>query len=163
MGEQFSILWQVALAALLGGIIGAEREYVRKAAGLRTHMLVAAAAALFLRLGTMIVGEFTLQADGGIVSADPTRVIQAVVTGISFLGAGTIIFHRNRGSVEGLTTAASILLVSAIGMTVAMGAIVLAAGVTAGALAILMGIGVIEDRLGRGTRRAPGDDEPKSP
>ncbi len=152
MGHQIHILWQVALAALLGSVIGAEREFFGKAAGLRTHMMVAAASALFLRLGTIIVSEFAVHADGGIVSADPIRVIQAIVTGISFLGAGTIVFHRKRGAVEGLTTAASILLVSAIGMTVAMGQIILATGVTFGALLVLIGIGYLEDTLIRNRR-----------
>lgn len=159
MEEQLRILGQVAFAAFLGGVIGAEREYVGKAAGLRTHMLVAAAAALFLNLGTMIVTKFTAHS-GGIVGVDPTRVIQAVVTGISFLGAGTIIFHRKRGSVEGLTTAASILLVAAVGMAVALGAFLLAVGVTLGALAILTGVGLLEGHFRKAHRRRSAGENP---
>ena len=133
------ILLQVALAALLGGIIGAEREYGGKAAGLRTHMLVSAAAALLMNLGFLLAARLP-------GSVDPSRITQAIVTGISFLGAGTIIFHKKQGFVEGLTTAASVFMVAAIGMTVALEAYFLAVGVTFGAILILVGAGRFEKR-----------------
>jgi len=94
------------------------------------------------------------------VRTDPTRIIQAIITGISFLGAGTIIFHRQSRFVEGLTTAASILLVSAIGMSVALGAYVVAASVTALGLVILAGIGFAETRLGSLRKRGGRGEEP---
>jgi len=141
MESQLVILLQVGLAAVLGGIIGAEREYGGKAAGLRTHMIVCAASALLLGLGRLIALSCASNA------VDPSRVIQAVVTGISFLGAGTIIFHKREGSVEGLTTAASILLVAAVGMAVAIDAYFLAVGVTVCALIVLSGMGGLEKWL----------------
>ncbi|MDY7108114.1 MAG: MgtC/SapB family protein, partial [Planctomycetota bacterium] len=91
------------------------------------------------------------------VGADPTRIMHAIITGISFLGAGTIIVHGGR-SVEGLTTAASILLVAALGMTTALGAWRLAAMITVLTLLILGGVGVLEQRIARHRRSKPSDE-----
>ena len=107
--EQLRGLVYVGLAILLGAIIGFEREVEGKPAGLRTRMLVAGAAALFVSLADVIVKQFSADWDAGWVRSDPLRIIEAVVTGISFLGAGAIILHRRQHHVEGLTTAASIL------------------------------------------------------
>ena len=157
---QGGILVDVGVAALLGGAIGLDREIGGKTAGLRTHMIVAAASALFVNCAALMIGKFAAYSDGAQVSIDPTRVIQAIVTGISFLGAGTIVMHRKAGIVKGLTTAASILLVSAIGMTVATGAYLLAFAVTGGALLVLAGIGSIEKRFRK--RRGPTQDDDKT-
>jgi len=125
---QMQLLGIVALAMVLGGIVGFEREYADKPAGLRTHMLVSGAAALLVSLSAPIVQA------GGLtparISADPIRIIEAVVTGISFLGAGTILQRREMAAVEGLTTAASLLLVAAIGISVALRQWTLAGGTT---------------------------------
>ena len=85
--------------------------------------------------------------------SDPVRIIEAVVTGVSFLGAGTIILRRGRRQVEGLTTAASILFTAAVGVCVALSQLVLAVGVTLLVLAILRGLGLLEARLGKGQGR----------
>lgn len=125
--EQLRILGQVALAMVLAAVIGAEREAARKPAGLRTHMLVSGAAALLVGLGFTIVRRFGGSSQYPLVRVDPVIVIQAVVTAVGFLGAGTIL-HRSQiggGSpsehVEGLTTAASLLFVAALGTCVALG------------------------------------------
>ena len=145
---QFGIIGEVALAMLLGGVIGFEREMADKPAGFRTHMLVAGAAALLVGLGDAMLRRFAM--DSSIhASSDPIRIVEAIVTGISFLGAGTI-FRRDRSEqVEGLTTAATILLCAAVGISVALRQFVLAVGVTLLALFVLRGLTFIEKRLTR--------------
>ena len=125
--SEIQILGKVALAALLGGLVGLEREFAERPAGLRTHMLVGATAALFVLLAAQMISSFEPQ---NIVTVDPVRVIEAIVVGVSFLGAGTIFKYTRQGEgvVEGLTTSASILSVSAIGIAVALDAFVLAVG-----------------------------------
>ena len=147
--DQLRGLAYVGLAILLGAIIGFEREVEGKPAGLRTHMLVAGAAALFVSVADVIVEQFSADLDAGLVRSDPLRIIEAVVTGISFLGAGTIILHRHQHHVEGLTTAASILLTAAVGVCVALAQLVLAVGVTLLVLLTLRGVGLLESWLRR--------------
>jgi putative Mg2+ transporter-C (MgtC) family protein len=102
---------RLVLAAALAGALGYEREQHGKAAGLRTHMLVGLGAALFVLV--------PLQA--GASPADLTRVLQGVVAGVGFLGAGSIIKGHQEEDVKGLTTASSIWLTAAIGVTAGMG------------------------------------------
>jgi len=153
--EQLRILGQVALAMALAAVIGAERELARKPAGLRTHMLVSGAAALLVGLAFTIVRRFAGSSDYPLVRVDPVVVIQAVVTAVGFLGAGTIL-HRSPGSgsspseeVEGLTTAASLLFVAALGTCVALGQGILAGGVTALGWLTLRVVEKVEMRLHR--------------
>lgn len=150
--HQLQILMYVGLAMLLGAIIGFEREVEGKPAGLRTHMLVAGAATLFVALADVVVGRFGADLGVELVRSDPVRIIEAVVTGISFLGAGTIVLRRGKQQVEGLTTAASILFTAAVGVGVALAQFVLAIGVTLLVLLILRGLGLLEARLGKGQR-----------
>jgi len=158
--EQIRILGEVALAMLLAAVIGVEREARRKPAGLRTHMLVAGSAALLVGLGFTIVRRFGGSSSYPLVRVDPVVVIQAVVTAVGFLGAGTIL-HRGRDAqdpsehVEGLTTAASLLFVAALGTCVALGQIVLAAGVTALGWLTLRVIGHLESRFRHPPPEAP--------
>ena len=151
---QFQILAYVGLAMLLGAAIGLEREIEDKPAGLRTHMLVAGAAALFVALGDVVVRRLNVNLGSEVVRSDPVRIIQAVVTGVSFLGAGTIIRRNALRQVEGLTTAASILLTAAVGMCVALLQLVLAVGVTALVLVTLRGVGFVQQRLEQRQRYA---------
>ena len=102
---------RLALAAVLGGVIGYERESKGKAAGLRTHMLVALGSALFV---------LVVQQSGG--SADSvSRVIQGLVAGIGFLGAGAILHNRSDPHIRGLTTAAGVWMTAAIGVAAGLG------------------------------------------
>jgi putative Mg2+ transporter-C (MgtC) family protein len=140
----------VGLAMVLGAIIGFEREVEEKPAGLRTHMLVAGAAALFVALVDVVVERFGVGLGVDLVRSDPVRIIEAVVTGISFLGAGTIILRRGKQQVEGLTTAASILFTAAVGVCVALAQFVLAVGATLLVLGTLRGVGLLEGRLRKG-------------
>jgi putative Mg2+ transporter-C (MgtC) family protein len=146
---QFIIIGEVALAMFLGGLIGIEREIANKPAGFRTHMLVAGAAALLVGLGEVVAVDFLKNVPNDAVRADPMRIIGAIVTGVSFLGAGTI-FRNNKGEhVEGLTTAATILLSSAIGAAVSVKQFVLAVGVTILSLIVLRGVRKVEMWLGQ--------------
>lgn len=128
--NQLKILGEVAFAMLLGGIIGIEREISNKPAGLRTLMLVSGSAALLMISGEIIIELDITQKNADITGLDPLRIIQAIVTGISFLGAGTIIRHQNAGHVEGLTTAAAILLAGAVGICVGIDQYILAIGIS---------------------------------
>jgi putative Mg2+ transporter-C (MgtC) family protein len=145
---QFEIIGEVALAMLLGGVIGFEREMADKPAGFRTQMLVAGAAALLVGLGDALLLRFLTDGKTN-VTADPIRVVEAIVTGISFLGAGTIFRRDSSEQVQGLTTAASILLCAAIGISVALRQFLLAIGVTILALIVLRGLTGVEKRLAR--------------
>lgn len=109
-----NILLRLGVALVLSGVLGWERERTGKAAGVRTHMLVGIGAALFVVLGELFVLRFR-EYDVNM-RFDPLRIIEAVVTGISFLGAGTIFVSRGDERVKGLTTAASILVTAAVGM-----------------------------------------------
>lgn len=114
------------VAAMLGGVIGLEREYRAKEAGFRTHFLVALGSGLFMILSQFgfndVLGHYER------VSLDPSRIASQVVTGIGFIGAGTIIFQKH--VVRGLTTAAGLWVTSAIGMTAGAGMYVLSIATT---------------------------------
>ena len=126
-----SILFRLLVAIVLGGAIGWERESAGKPAGVRTHMLVASAAALFVALGDAVLERFAAQAmQGAVIQSDPVRIIEAIVTGVSFLGAGTIFVSHGRERVEGLTTAATIWVTAAVGIAVGLERFFLAAGCT---------------------------------
>lgn len=130
---QLQILGEILLAAFLASLIGFERELAGKPAGLRTHMLVGASATLLVALGNIVVSEFEFP---GFVQTDPIRIIEAIIVGISFLGAGTILQREREGQVEGLTTSASLLSVAAIGIGVALRLFVLSIATTA----IILGV-----------------------
>src|SRR3954454_23154806 len=106
-------LLRVVVAAALGGAVGLERELREREAGFRTHMLVAVGSALFTLVSAYGFREF-LVGGGSVIRADPTRIAAQIVTGIGFLGAGAII--RQGLSVRGLTTAATLWVVAAIGL-----------------------------------------------
>ena len=111
-------LLRLVLAGILGGAIGTEREIREREAGLRTHMLVAIGAALFTIVSAYGWNDFNFSQRSG-VTYDPTRIAAQIVTGIGFLGAGAIIRHGL--SVRGLTTAASLWVVAAIGIAAGAG------------------------------------------
>jgi len=105
------VVVRLVAAALVGGVLGAEREAVGKAAGLRTHMLVSMGAALFVIFPT----------EAGMPIQDLSRVVQGVATGIGFIGAGAILKRSDREDISGLTTAAGLWLTAAIGLTAGVG------------------------------------------
>ena len=121
---------RVLTAALLGGLIGWERERKGRAAGLKTHILVSIGSALF------VLAPLLADIDGG----DVTRVMQGIVSGIGFLGAGAIIKIQKDERVEGLTTAAGIWMTAAIGMAAGMGQEMVAVITTVVALMVVSAV-----------------------
>ncbi|MET0807878.1 MAG: MgtC/SapB family protein [Pseudoxanthomonas sp.] len=121
------IVVRLLTAAVLGGMLGMERERKGRAAGLKTHILVAVGSALFVMAPLL----------SDIAPGDVTRVMQGIVSGIGFLGAGAIIKLERGERVEGLTTAAGIWMVSAVGMAAGMGMEIMALATTLIALAVV--------------------------
>jgi len=111
IAEVTQIVVRLLLAALLGGLVGFQRERRGKAAGLRTHMLVALGAAFFV----------LIPAQAGMPLADLSRVLQGIISGVGFLGAGTILKRQAPEEIEGLTTAAGLWLTAAVGSAAGMG------------------------------------------
>lgn len=145
---QFILIGETLLGMILGGFIGLNRERSGKPAGFRTHMLVAGTATLLVGLGTPFVHHFDTSAAHIGIEIDPSRIVQAIVIGIGFLGAGTILKKTSgETSVEGLTTSASVLLASAIGVAVGVRMFVAAIGITALALIVLTALSHVERRL----------------
>lgn len=136
------LIARLLLAALLGSLIGLERERLHWVAGLRTHMLVCVGSTLI-----MIVSAYGFAGalDRPDVTLDPSRVAAQVVSGIGFLGAGTILLRQE--IVRGLTTAASLWAVAAVGLAVGGGLYLAAVSTTVLILAILMGLKPLERRL----------------
>ena len=145
--NEAATLGRIAAAMLLGALIGAERELASRPAGVRTHMLVSGAAALFTLLGQGLVEAYQAEVGTTVVRSDPVRLIEPVVTGISFLGAGTIIRSGPR-DVRGLTTAASLLLSAGVGIATGVSRWVLAVGVVLLALTTLHVVRRLEGRVG---------------
>jgi putative Mg2+ transporter-C (MgtC) family protein len=136
--HELPLLLRLLVAGALAAALGWEREAAHKPAGLRTHMLVGIASALFTVLGELAVRDFPGQ-EGGL-RADPIRVIQAVAIGIGFLGSGVIFVAKSGEHVLGLTTAASIWATAAIGIAAGLGHYVLAIGGTVLLLLVLRGM-----------------------
>jgi len=155
IGSQFEVLGEVALAMALGALLGLERQLAHKSAGLRTHMLVAGAAAMLVGLVDALLHRFLLPAISPLVRADPVPVITAVVMAVGFLGAGTIIRRSDGGHIEGLTTAAAMLFSAAVGSAVGLRLFVLAVGGTLLALVTLRGLLRVEDKLLRRPSASP--------
>lgn len=143
------LFWQTtALAVACGSIVGLERQLRGKAAGVRTSILICFSTSLFVHLGASVV-------DGG---GDPTRLIGQIVTGVGFLGAGVMLAQD--GVVQGVTTAAVIWMLAAIGAMIGLGHFAAALAVSTLTVAILTGIELLEGRISAMTRgiHAPGGE-----
>ena len=127
---QMKILMHVAIAAVLSGLIGYEREKFDKPAGIRTNMIVGGSVALMVSLGEVIVMHFQSMGLAEFIRTDPNRVIQAIIMGVSFIGAGTVLQIQDESRIKYLTTAATIFFSSGIGIAVALEQYYLAIGVT---------------------------------
>lgn len=133
----YEVALRIVLAIIIGGVVGFNREYENRPAGFRTHVLVClgatVAALIQVQLGYYVVNEIAKTPNlSGILSVDTGRVICQVISGVGFLGAGTII--RTKASVKGLTTAASIWAVACVGIAVGMGFYT---------ISVLSGIGIV--------------------
>ena len=137
----YDIAAKIALAALLGGAVGAEREWSGKVAGLRTHMLIAVGSALLTDVSIAIGPAFASASQAW----DPARLAAQIVSGIGFLGAGTII--QARGTVHGLTTAAGLWVSAALGIAVGARFFAEAALTTVMLLVVLALLPIVERRL----------------
>ena len=145
--QQLSVLLTTAYAMVLGGLIGWERELKDRPAGFRTHMLVAGAAAMLVGLGDLLAVHFSTEDYRELVRVDPIRLIEAVVAAVGFLGAGAIFRRSGGNSVSGLTTAASLLMVAAIGIAAGLRVHALALGATLLTLAVLLVLKWFEKRF----------------
>jgi putative Mg2+ transporter-C (MgtC) family protein len=145
---RLELLFELALAVVLGGLIGFEREWKNKPAGLRTNILICMSAVLFTEISYR----------SGLIGGDPGRIAAQILTGVGFLGAGTILHHK--GSVTGLTSAATIWMVTAIGVTLGWGAYVDAIATTALVLVVLGGLTRLEDWIHARRPPPPEGDRP---
>ncbi|MFA6098438.1 MAG: MgtC/SapB family protein [Patescibacteria group bacterium] len=145
-----TIILRIVLSIILCGLIGLERKHYHKPAGFRTNVLVGLGSTIISLVALNIFYDFNI--NGG---ADIGRIVGQIVTGIGFLGAGAII--QGRGSVHGLTTAASIWVVAAIGMAVGLGYYFLAISATVGSLIVLVILGRIEHRFEKKVVATPED------
>lgn len=136
------MLLRLTLAALLGGVVGFERERMNWAAGLRTHMLVCVGAALMMLVSEFGFEDVLARAD---VPPDPSRIAAQVVSGIGFLGAGSILLRKE--AVRGLTTAAGLWAVAGLGLAVGCGMYTVAVGTTLIVVGILAGLKPIQQRF----------------
>lgn len=137
---RLDLVTKLALAVLMGGAIGLERQMAGKASGLRTNILICLGSAMIMDLSMNLGMSF-----GDLRVGDPGRIAAQIVTGIGFIGAGTIM--QSRGAITGLTSAATIWVVAAIGMTVGAGFFVEALGGTAMVMLVLGGLGRLEYKL----------------
>jgi len=143
----FALLGRLVLAALLGGMLGFEREIHGRPAGFRTHLLVALGACLMMMVSEFFYVRYHDLAATGAMRIDPGRVAAQIVTGIGFLGAGAII--KDGSAVRGLTTAACLWVAAGIGMSVGMGLYIPALAVTGLSVGVLMFLKRLEERLTR--------------
>ena len=144
---ELRILLHVVIASVLGGIIGYEREKTDKPAGIKTNMIVGGSVTLLVSLGEAITVHFQNLGLGEVMQTDPTRIIQAIIVGVSFIGAGTVMQVQKVYKVKYLTTAASILYSTGVGISVALGQYILAVGLTIFILIIYYPIKWIEERF----------------
>lgn len=147
---ELEFLSRLLAAAVLAGLLGWEREVRGKDAGLRTHILVGVASALFVLIGEAMLLRY--RGADEVAQVDMTRVLSAVAQGVSFLGAGMVFVWRG-DNVRGLTTAASVLATAAVGVAAGLELYVLAGGTTLLILLVLWGLGKLEaGKAGSGTR-----------
>lgn len=144
MESEYTILLRALIALMLCGVLGWEREAAGKSAGIHTHMLIGLASTLFVTLAELLIDEFRTEGDS--MRFDPTRVLEAVVTGVSFICAGTIFMAGDKQCVKGLTTAAAIPVTAAVGVMVGLDRYLLAAGVTALTFLVLHILGFLTHR-----------------
>lgn len=141
LAQATRIVVRLGIAGLLGGLLGWERETKGKAAGVRTHMLVSMGAAMFVLVAQQ----------AGISAGDNSRVLQGIVAGVGFLGAGTILKGDGESQVKGLTTAAGIWLTAAIGVAAGLGLEATAVLSTLLALAIFNALPLVQRLTTRGS------------
>jgi putative Mg2+ transporter-C (MgtC) family protein len=151
--NQWWVIAGTAYAMVLGGVIGYEREMKDRPAGFRTHMLVAGAATLLIEIGELLMFDSRYRGST-FITIDPLRLVESVVSGVAFIGAGTIFAARSGATVAGITTAASLLMVAIVGVAVGFGYYLLSLAVTLLTLLVLTVLNLTEHR-----KRKQADDE----
>lgn len=147
---ELMFMFRLILAMILGGIIGAERERKNRSAGFRTHILVTVGSCMFMIVSISMPMMISTMPSGIVNNADPGRIAAQVVSGIGFLGAGAII--QDKGKVRGLTTAASLWVVAAIGLAVGAGMYLTAISTTFFLFLILSVFAKLEEKTMRKTK-----------
>ena len=128
--NQLWILLDVVIAMVLCSVIGGEREKLDKPAGLRTNMIVGSISCFFVAISPTLSSFINENIATDIMSVDPVRILQSIVVGVSFIGAGTILKSKDENTVRNLTTASTLLYSSGIGIAVALKVYVMAVGLT---------------------------------
>ena len=139
--QQLSVIIDAVIAAILGSLIGWERDRAGKSAGPRTMALVGSASATIVAIGAVL----NIASQNG----DPTRALHAIITGIGFLGAGLIFTEKHSPGIQGVTTAATVFSTAAVGVAVGLGFQIVGAGLTVVILIILRSTQVIEKSTNR--------------
>ncbi len=131
INHQLFVLLKVLIAAILSGVVGFERESENKPAGLRTHMIVGSATCLLISLGSFLILDYSEESHiMDSLRTDPLRMIEAIVVGVSFIGAGTILKSEKEEKIKYLTTSAALLFAAGIGIAVGLELYILAVGVS---------------------------------
>jgi putative Mg2+ transporter-C (MgtC) family protein len=149
--DSFEVIVRLGLAAVLGGLLGAEREFDGQEAGLRTHLLLSLGAALFGLISVGAFSAFIVDPADANVQVDVTRVASYVAAGIGFIGGGAIVKYR--GTVSGITTATSLWTTAAVGLAAGVGFWSAAVTATVLSLLALRGLKPLSDLLGRRSRK----------
>lgn len=141
------LLFRLFLAAFLGALVGLEREYHGRPAGVRTYLLLSMGSALFMVVSEFIYVKYQGKVPGIPLQVDPARIAAQAVSGIGFLGAGVILRHKE--TVRGLTTAACVWTVCAVGLAAGSGFYLFASAVTAMTVISLLGLKLFERRMSK--------------
>ncbi len=144
---ELEILVHVAIASFLAALIGYQREIYNKPAGIKTNMIVGGAVALLVSMGEAITLHFQEIGLAEYIQTDPTRILQAIVVGVSFIGAGTVLQSPSDYKVKYLTTAATILFSTGLGICIALEFYLLAVGLTAFVLIFYYLIKLMEKKI----------------
>ncbi len=162
LSQDLAILLRVAAAMLFGGVLGFERELGHHTAGLRTHMMIAGAAALIVSLGDIVAQDFAREPYRDLLRVDPLRLIEAVVAAVGFVGAGAILRAGSRERVRGLTTASSLLMAAAIGVAAGLNNYLLAFGASLLSVLVLAVLRRMESGMGTAKREDNDDGKEQS-
>lgn len=148
INHQLFVLLKVLIAAILSGVVGFERESENKPAGLRTHMIVGSATCLLISLGSFLILDYSEESHiMDSLRTDPLRMIEAIVVGVSFIGAGTILKSEKEEKIKYLTTSAALLFAAGIGIAVGLELYILAVGVSVIGLLINQTLKNISDKF----------------
>jgi putative Mg2+ transporter-C (MgtC) family protein len=147
MPFDFEIIFRLVLASFLGGLVGLEREVHGREAGIRTYLLVSLGSALIMIVSEYLAFEYQGKFSSDLFRVDPGRIAAQAITGIGFLGAGVIIRYKN--SIRGLTTAASMWVVCAVGLAIGAGYYLFGSAVSGIAILSLIGLKRIEKKLSK--------------